>query len=76
MRRSLLLLPICLAVAALAGCGLKGPLVMPPAEPASAPVPAPAGTALPAPTPADTAMPSAPAAPAPASTATLPATQP
>jgi predicted small lipoprotein YifL len=48
MRRSLLLLPVCLAVAALAGCGLKGPLVMPPAKPASAPVPA-------APAPASTA---------------------
>jgi predicted small lipoprotein YifL len=65
MRRSLLLLPTCLAVAALAGCGLKGPLVMPPVKPASTP----------APTPADAAMPSAPAAPAPASTATLPATE-
>lgn len=43
MRRSLLLLPFCLAVAALAGCGNKGPLVMPPPRPAaavSAPVPA------------------------------------
>jgi len=48
MRRSLLLLPVCLAVAALAGCGLKGPLVMPPAKPASAPAPA-------APAPASTA---------------------
>jgi predicted small lipoprotein YifL len=74
MRRSLLLLPVCLAVAALAGCGLKGPLVMPPAKPASAP--APASSALPAPAPADAAMPSAPAAPAPASSATLPAIQP
>ena len=75
MRRSLLLLPVCLAVAALAGCGLKGPLVMPPAKPASAQAPAPAGTALPAPAPADAAMPSAPAVPAPAGTATLPATE-
>jgi predicted small lipoprotein YifL len=48
MRRSILLLPVCLTVAALAGCGLKGPLVMPPAKPASAPVPA-------APAPASTA---------------------
>jgi predicted small lipoprotein YifL len=73
MRRSLLLLPVCLAVAALAGCGLKGPLVMPPAKPASAPapaMPAPASSALPAPTPTGTAMPSAPAG-----TATLPATE-
>lgn len=29
MRRSLLLLPFCLAIATLAGCGNKGPLVLP-----------------------------------------------
>lgn len=34
MRRSILLLPSCLAFAALAGCGQKGPLVMPPTRPA------------------------------------------
>lgn len=45
MRRSLLLLPFCLAIAALAGCGLKGPLVMPPAKPTTAPAPAPAAPA-------------------------------
>ena len=33
MRRSLLLLPSCLVVALLAGCGQKGPLVLPPAPP-------------------------------------------
>ena len=48
MRRSLLLLPLALVVALLAGCGNKGPLVLPPtrpAPPASAPAPvAPAGT--------------------------------
>ncbi|MGH8160360.1 MAG: LPS translocon maturation chaperone LptM [Rhodanobacter sp.] len=38
MHRSLLLLPLCLVAALLAGCGQKGPLVMPPApvKPASA----------------------------------------
>ena len=35
MRRSLLLLPFCLALATLAGCGNKGPLVLP-THPASA----------------------------------------
>lgn len=35
MRRPLLLLPLSLAVAALAGCGNKGPLVMPTAQPAA-----------------------------------------
>ena len=50
MRRSLLLPPLCLVVALLAGCGQKGPLVLPPAKPATAssmaksqvPAPAPA----------------------------------
>ncbi|MEO7066501.1 MAG: lipoprotein [Rhodanobacter sp.] len=50
MRRSILLLPFCFAVATLAGCGNKGPLVMPPAKAAAtapAPVqPAPASSAL------------------------------
>ncbi|OOG62499.1 sugar transporter [Rhodanobacter sp. B04] len=36
MRRSLLLPPLCLVVALLAGCGQKGPLVLPPTKPASA----------------------------------------
>ena len=35
MRRTLLLLPLCLVVASLTGCGQKGPLVMP-ARPAAA----------------------------------------
>jgi predicted small lipoprotein YifL len=49
MRRSILLLPACLAFAAVAGCGNKGPLYMPPAAPKPAPAkPAPA----PAPAPA------------------------
>ncbi|MEO9080061.1 MAG: lipoprotein [Rhodanobacter sp.] len=39
MRRSLLLLPFCFAVAALAGCGNKGPLVMPPPTPVPAVAP-------------------------------------
>ncbi|GFZ88800.1 LPS translocon maturation chaperone LptM [Dyella caseinilytica] len=49
MRRSILLLPACLAFAAISGCGNKGPLYMPPpelkpapAKPAPAPTPAPA----------------------------------
>lgn len=43
MRRSLLLLPLCFVVAALAGCGNKGPLVLPPTKPATASsIPAPA----------------------------------
>ena len=50
MRRSILLLPLCVAVAALSGCGNKGPLFMPPkpAAPAAAkpaPAPAPSSTA-------------------------------
>lgn len=36
MHRSLLLLSLCLVVAMLAGCGQKGPLVLPPTKPASA----------------------------------------
>jgi len=50
MRRSILLLPACLALAAISGCGNKGPLYMPPpesapAKPAPAPAPAHASTA-------------------------------
>ncbi len=48
MRRSLLLLPLTLVVALLAGCGNKGPLVLPPHRPApaaSAPAPAPTAPA-------------------------------
>ncbi|HTV85509.1 MAG TPA: lipoprotein [Dyella sp.] len=49
MRRSLLFLPACLALAALSGCGNKGPLYMPPAAPKPvakpAPAPAPAASA-------------------------------
>ncbi len=53
MRRPSLLL-LCVAITALAGCGLKGPLVPPP--PPSAPAPAatvalPAHAAVPASTP-------------------------
>ncbi|MGB3749320.1 MAG: lipoprotein [Rhodanobacter sp.] len=40
MRRSLLLLPLALVVALLAGCGNKGPLVLPPARTALPPAPA------------------------------------
>ena len=48
MRRSLLLLPFCLALATLAGCGNKGPLVLP-TQPASTSTTAkPAAPALPA----------------------------
>lgn len=42
MRRSLLLLPFSFIVAMLAGCGNKGPLVLPPTRPdpaSSAPAP-------------------------------------
>ena len=43
MRRSLLLLPLTLVIATLAGCGNKGPLVYPPTRPGPAStVPAPA----------------------------------
>ena len=45
MRRSILLLPTCLAFAAIAGCGNKGPLYYPPPPPAH---PAPAVTSAPA----------------------------
>lgn len=45
MRRSLLLLPFCLATVALAGCGNKGPLYLPAKPAAAAPLPAPAGSA-------------------------------
>ena len=45
MRRFHLLL-LCVAVAALTGCGLKGPLVPPP--PPSAPAPASTAAAVPA----------------------------
>jgi predicted small lipoprotein YifL len=45
MRRLILLLPACLAFAAISGCGNKGPLYYPPPEPKPAP-------AKPAPTPA------------------------
>ncbi|QEE23143.1 hypothetical protein CS053_00495 [Rhodanobacter glycinis] len=46
MRRSILLLPFCLAAVALAGCGNKGPLYLPkPVAPtAAAPVIAPAAS--------------------------------
>jgi predicted small lipoprotein YifL len=55
MRRSILLLALCAATAALSGCGNKGPLFMPP------PKPTPAQTAKPAaPAPSSTAA--APAA--------------
>jgi predicted small lipoprotein YifL len=48
MRRLILLLTTCLAFAAIAGCGNKGPLYYPPpapAHPAPAPAPAHAATA-------------------------------
>jgi predicted small lipoprotein YifL len=57
MRRSILLLPTCLAFAAIAGCGNKGPLYYPP------PTQAPAHAA-PAPAPAPASSSSAPAKPA------------
>lgn len=66
MRRSLLLLPACLAFAALAGCGNKGPLYYP----SAAPKPAARHTPAPAPAPASAASTAAPAA---ASTAPAPA---
>ncbi|WP_233840258.1 lipoprotein [Dyella sp. 2HG41-7] len=54
MRRSILLLPTCLAIAAISGCGNKGPLYYPRAAPAAAhPAPAPA-TSSTATTPAST----------------------
>jgi predicted small lipoprotein YifL len=48
MRRSFLLLPFCLAVAALAGCGNKGPLVLPSQPAAASTTVQPAVPALPA----------------------------
>ncbi|KRF01188.1 sugar transporter [Frateuria sp. Soil773] len=46
MRRLIPLLVLCLAFAMLAACGNKGPLVLPPAKPATpATAPAPASTA-------------------------------
>ncbi|MBM7129785.1 LPS translocon maturation chaperone LptM [Dyella mobilis] len=48
MRRPILLLPACLVFAAIAGCGNKGPLYMPPPTPRPvqpAPAPAHASTA-------------------------------
>ncbi|MFC5581514.1 LPS translocon maturation chaperone LptM [Rhodanobacter terrae] len=52
MRRSLLL-PFCLVVATLAGCGNKGPLTLPPARPAAMlPAPAAPATAASSPLPA------------------------
>ncbi len=56
MRRSLLLLPLCSALALLAGCGNKGPLYMPKATPAA--------TVHPAAPAAPVAKPAAPTAPA------------
>lgn len=49
MRRSILLLPLCVAVAALSGCGNKGPLFMPPPKPTTP------STTLPPPAPATSA---------------------
>jgi len=54
MRRSILLLPACLAFAAIAGCGNKGPLYYPP------PTAAPAAPVL-APSPAHVSSASTPA---------------
>ena len=68
MRRSILLLPACLAFAAIAGCGNKGPLYMPPATPK----PAPAKHATPAPAAAP-AHSSTSQAPASSSTSAAPA---
>ncbi|WNL46267.1 lipoprotein [Dyella sp. BiH032] len=50
MRRSIPLLLLCVVMAALAGCGNKGPLFMPPPKPTPATTTAPA-----APAPASTA---------------------
>jgi predicted small lipoprotein YifL len=52
MRRSILLLPFCLVAATLAGCGQKGPLVLPPTRPIAAPVPVLPAAAASAATPA------------------------
>ena len=46
MRRSILLLSLCLVAVALAGCGQKGPLVRSPDWPAPAPA---SSTVMPAP---------------------------
>ena len=57
MRRSLLLLPLPFVAALLAGCGNKGPLVLPPPRPTlPASVPAPAAAV---PATASSAMPAA-----------------
>jgi predicted small lipoprotein YifL len=48
MRRSLLLLPSCLVVALLAGCGNKGPLVLPTQPAAASTTAKPAAPAVPA----------------------------
>ncbi len=56
MRRTLLLLPFCLAAATLAGCGNQGPLVYPPTRPV--PADTTPATTVPAPAPAaSTGMP-------------------
>lgn len=73
--RRLLLLPFCLAAAALAGCGSKGPLYLPnnpnpPVYVPPKPVPAPSATAS---GPAPNAPTSASSAPISASTAPTPA---
>lgn len=54
MRRLLFALLLALGATALAGCGNKGPLTLPPARPAASapaplPTPAPAASSLPAP---------------------------
>lgn len=54
--RRLILLPLCLVVATLTGCGQKGPLVLPPPKPGVAP----AASAVP---PATPAMPASAALP-------------
>ncbi|MDW2981216.1 MAG: lipoprotein [Rhodanobacter sp.] len=48
MHRTFLLLPLCLALAALAGCGNKGPLVLPSQPAAASTTVKPATPALPA----------------------------
>jgi predicted small lipoprotein YifL len=53
MRRFILLLPLCLVLATLAGCGNKGPLVPAPPKPQ----PAKASTVAPTPPAAKTAEP-------------------
>ncbi|GGA30963.1 LPS translocon maturation chaperone LptM [Dyella nitratireducens] len=65
MRRSILLLPTCLAFVAIAGCGNKGPLYY--AKPTPPPLhPAAAAAAAPAPAPAHAGT-----APAPASASSV-----